>query len=543
MNPVYILGILLLSVTMLIESLAVGNVAKSSTSDERSNRVKCPIRCTCKSQTFTTVNCSKRGLTDVPPNVPHETRFLFLNGNKITTLGEPAIYQNLSNLQVLDLSRNKVRTLENGTFRYLGHLEVLDLSYNLVNVTGRNALIGLSELQCLNLSFNPLPHLLQHGFLSPLVSLTELKLDSTRIDFVPEAFLNLTNLRRFVFRRNRLFRFPKFLYGNASLFPKLVELHLDRNSLESVNPSGLDALEFLSLGSNKINTLHVNALRNFKSLKNLDLHDNSLRKIHSTAFCSRTLKQLDLGISKFILSVRTRNVFNCIPNLEELLLINVEVSRVSHPFRNLTKLKKLHLGGTSLSDVDVIKMLPDLRRLEWLSLTHNAIHKLRSGMFKNFAGTLKVLSLSSNRITTLNITSLPEQMWKTLERIDLSDNPFTCDCQLVWFLRWLSTTNVTISNWNSDPKQYRCSAPASLRKNSLKYLKHPTEEECFEAPMDWCLLSVLLIIMAASASSTVGSVLHRFRWYVKYWYFKYKVFTQMLSEFYYFRLTFTDNPC
>ena len=522
-NHAPFLGILLLTALFLVTSV-VGDFGKTPILAGRRDRLgnRCPYRCTCKFRTFTTVNCSKRGLTDVPPNVPHETRFLFLNGNKITNLGEPAIYQNLRNLQVLDLSYNKITTLKDGIFRYLSHLEVLDLSYNLVNVTARNTFIGLSSLQCLNLSFNPLPPL-QHGFFSPLVRLTELNLTSTRVAFVPEAFLNITNLRRFVFRRNRLLKFPKFLYGNTSLFPNLVELYLGRNSLESVDSFGLDSLEFLSVGSNKIDTLHSHALSHFKSLKSLDLYDNLLSNVHSTAFCSATLRKLDLGFSNFIMSVRTRNVFNCIPNLEELLLINVKVSRVRHPFRNLTKLKKLNMGSTSLGDVEVIQMLPDLKRLEWLSLTHNAIHKLHRGMFKNFAKTLKVLSLRSNRITTLNITSLPDQLWKTLEKLDLSDNPFTCDCQLVWFIRWLSTTNVTISNWNSDPKQYQCSAPAALRKKSLKYLKHPTEEECFEAPMDWYLLSVLLISMAASASSTIGSVLYRFRWYVKYWYFKYKV--------------------
>lgn len=468
------------------------------------------------------VNCSQRGLKDMPSDLPYNTRLLFLDRNSIASWGESATFQNLSLLQVLDLSHNKIPTLKDAFFINLGNLQILDLSFNSIHVTGRDAFVGLSELQCLNLSFNPLPPL-QHGFFSPLVRLTELNLTSTRVAFVPEAFLNVTNLRKFVFRQNRLLKFPKFLYHNASLFPKLVELYLSRNSLESFNSFGLDSLEFMTVGSNKIDAMHAYTLSHFKNLKSISLFDNMLRRITPSAFCSKTLRKLDLSFSRFILSVKTRNVFNCIPNLEELQLINIQVSRVRHPFRNLTKLKKLNMGGTGIGDVEVMTMLPDLKRLEWLSLSHNTIHKLRRGVFANFAKTLKVLALGSNRITTLNITSLPETLWTTLEKIDLSDNPFTCDCQLVWFLRWLSTTNVTISKWQKDPKQYQCTAPAPLRKKSLKFLKHPNERDCFEAPMDWCLLSVFLISLAASASSSIGSVLYRFRWYVKYWYFKYKI--------------------
>src|SRR6218665_3794260 len=195
MNLVSFLGILLLT-ARLLKIFAVDDVGKTSPFAERHNRVRdrCPVRCTCKFPTFTTVNCSKQGLTNVPPDVPYDTRLLILNRNKITTLGKPSICQNLSHLQVLHLSCNMITTLENGIFRYLGHLEVLDLSHNLVKAVERDAFVGLSKLQCLNLSFSHLPPL-QHGLFSPLVRLTELVLTNTHVAFVPEAFLNLTNLR------------------------------------------------------------------------------------------------------------------------------------------------------------------------------------------------------------------------------------------------------------------------------------------------------------------------------------------------------------
>lgn len=490
----------ILCLSCCTQFLAFCQVTSSSSSSSFERTLSCARRCTCRTEDpgFLVVNCSKKGLGKVPSDVP-------------------------VNASVLLLDHNRIRVLKDEDFRRLDQLIVLDLSFNRINETGKDIFSGLQQLETLNLSYNPLPTRLQDGFFSKLSQLEELNLTSTRIEFNQGAFVNLTNLRVLVFRENRLFRFPRFLHQNKTLLPRLQELYLNRNSLEAIHHQGLESLEVLSLGDNKITTMYGKTLLGFKNLKYLTLYQNALITIDKTAFCSNSLRKLDLAFTRFRLTRRTRNVFNCIPNLEELSLVRCQVTDVRDSFRNTTKLRKLNLASTGFSD-ERLSLLRHLRALEWLSLQDNSIHALHKSMFETFSHSLKVLALGSNRITTVNMTSLPERLWKNLDKIDLSDNPFTCDCDLSWFLHWTSTTNVTISKWWKDPKQYKCSAPAILKDRTLVTVKrYLTEGVCFVAPKDWVLLAVLLLVITICSSSTIGSLGYRFRWYVKYWYFRYKI--------------------
>lgn len=462
--------------------------------------LRCPHPCTCRAYDFDhlVVDCAKKLLDRVPRDIP-------------------------SNASVLLLNHNRIGTLNNEDFSSLHQLRSLDLSYNKINSTDTDIFSGLGSLQALNLSFNPLP-LLNDGFFSKLSQLAELNMTSTRVTFNQAAFVNLTNLRVLVFRQNRLFRFPRFLHQNETLLRQLRVLDFSRNSLEAIHHEGLESLEVLVLSDNKISQLYHRTLRGFKNLTNLTLSQNALFTVDETAFCSDSLRQLDLSFTRFQLTRRTGNVFNCIPNLEDLSLVRCRITAVSHSFKNAKKLRKLNLASTGISDENIYFLLHDIRSLEWLSLQDNSVTVLKRSMFETFAGKLKVLALGSNRITTVNITSLPEASWKRLDKIDLSDNPFTCDCDLSWFLHWTATTNVTISKWWKDPKQYQCSAPARLKKMSLaKAKRFLTQGECFVAPTDWVLLFLFLLLLVVYSSSTVVSIAYRFRWYVKYWYFKYKV--------------------
>ena len=51
-------------------------------------------------------------------------------------------------------------------------------------------------------------------------------------------------------------------------------------------------------------------------------------------------------------------------------------------------------------------------------------------MFKNMVSKLKRLSLSGNALQHLNITY--KYLFRTLDLVDLTDNPWTCDCDLLW---------------------------------------------------------------------------------------------------------------
>ncbi|XP_037546718.1 leucine-rich repeat-containing protein 3B [Nematolebias whitei] len=97
----------------------------------------CSKRCYCsESETGgKTVRCSNLQLTEIPEDIPNDTRRVYLDFNLFTTIPTNA-FASLTNLIELDLSHNELNLLEPGAFRGLGSsLQFLDLSSNkLINL-------------------------------------------------------------------------------------------------------------------------------------------------------------------------------------------------------------------------------------------------------------------------------------------------------------------------------------------------------------------------------------------------------------------------
>nr|XP_023957563.1 polycystin-1-like isoform X1 [Chrysemys picta bellii]XP_042697021.1 polycystin-1-like isoform X1 [Chrysemys picta bellii]XP_042697022.1 polycystin-1-like isoform X1 [Chrysemys picta bellii]XP_042697023.1 polycystin-1-like isoform X1 [Chrysemys picta bellii] len=88
----------------------------------------CLASCVC---TSLAVNCSRSGLAEVPPGEPCSWRVtvLDLSHNHLSKVGAEEL-AGYPSLQVLDLSYNCIRTIEEGAFRHLGRLQSLKLVSN-----------------------------------------------------------------------------------------------------------------------------------------------------------------------------------------------------------------------------------------------------------------------------------------------------------------------------------------------------------------------------------------------------------------------------
>ncbi|CAG5123894.1 unnamed protein product, partial [Candidula unifasciata] len=112
---------------------------------------ECPTECVCVG---TTIDCSKRGLVDIPQDLPMYTTELKLSSNKITRIKADGLFKRLSNLQLLDLSDNEVNEIEDGAFEKADKLTDLQLSNNELSHLSAKAFQGLTNVKTLMLRGN-----------------------------------------------------------------------------------------------------------------------------------------------------------------------------------------------------------------------------------------------------------------------------------------------------------------------------------------------------------------------------------------------------
>ncbi|XP_053462619.1 leucine-rich repeat-containing protein 52 [Nycticebus coucang] len=153
----------------------------------------CPNNCLCQAQEVT---CTGRQLTEFPPDVPLDTRRLFLNDNRITSL--PAMHLGLlSDLVYLDCQNNRIREVMDYTFVGVFRLIYLDLSSNNLTSISPFSFSVLTNLVQLNMANNP--HLLslhKHTFANT-TSLRHLDLRNNGLQTLDHsAFNHLMALER-----------------------------------------------------------------------------------------------------------------------------------------------------------------------------------------------------------------------------------------------------------------------------------------------------------------------------------------------------------
>ncbi|XP_044206265.1 biglycan b [Thunnus albacares] len=255
----------------------------------------CPFGCQCH---LRVVQCSDLGLTEVPKNIPPDTKFLDLQNNRITELKEND-FKGLTNLYGLSLRNNRISKVHPRTFIPLKNMQKLYFSKNLLTTIPKNlpaslvemrihenriqqvpagAFSGLGSMNCIEMGANPIQNSgFEPGAFKGLKlnylriseakltgvpkdlpdSLNELHLDHNQIQAVElEDLSRYKNLIRLGLGFNHIRNIEN---GSLSYLPRLRELHLDNNRLNSV-PKGLPDMKYLQvvyLHSNNISQVSV----------------------------------------------------------------------------------------------------------------------------------------------------------------------------------------------------------------------------------------------------------------------------------------------
>ncbi|XP_022051035.2 vasorin b [Acanthochromis polyacanthus] len=282
----------------------------------------CPKDCSCS--TPESILCFQRRSSSIPRGVDPSTKSIYLFANGIERLTAED-FDGLENLEMLDLSQNKLTHLPDRVFEPLTSLRNLDLSSNQITHISEECFHSMTLLERLYLysnhiktihpaAFNGLEHLLELKLQGnqltslPALSMPRLLLLDLRFNVLPNlgpSDIQTPNLEALKLGGVGLTSLNKELIGSLK---NLHELDISGNQLESF-PSVLKetpGLLHLSLAGNPMGPLRVQDLQNLGELYELDISSLSLQGL------PEELSQLFPNLRKL---TAAENPFNCLCNL------------------------------------------------------------------------------------------------------------------------------------------------------------------------------------------------------------------------------------
>ncbi|XP_078681966.1 uncharacterized protein LOC144916624 [Branchiostoma floridae x Branchiostoma belcheri] len=350
---------------------------------------------------------------------------LNLRHNIIPTL-PPDVFEGLSSLTHIHLRYNNLRTSQ---AQLPKTLDYLDLSHNkLYNNRDTDQppcdsplsfnLSGLKSVIHLNLSHNEIEYA-DINCLPRNITVLDLQHNNIGYEYKPFCFAN-SSLRYLDLSNNKI---TSFYQDDTPCEQSVLEtLRLDNNALIDIIspwPRYQGILKTFTLSHNQIQRIETGQLTWLDQLEHLDLSYNMINTIMPSAFRGLSrLQFLDLSNNK--IKYITQMTFEGLDNLTHLNLAANRIAVIGDAFQRLYELRHLNL--------------------------------------------------SSNRLAVLNQTTLGPVVYR-LETIDIADNPFLCDCKLLWFVEWALDKYDRVANFHNPypdvGRGYTCLTPAHLRGRRL----------------------------------------------------------------------------
>lgn len=290
---------------------------------------------------------------------------------------------NPEHLELLDLSSNEISFLRYDEFHAFHNLKILNLSGNKIDDLPRHIFnkLALNELY---LSNNKL-HAIPFQVFAPLLNLSILDLShNTMVTFLDHFFKPNKHIEVLLLNNNRI---AKLTSNALADLTELRTLNLCNNSLTGLTKGLLDTLyklEYLNIGSNPIENLSKDSFAGLNHLNTLKLGGNKMMKLPN-------------------------GIFRNTPNVETLILYDTQIE--------------------VLYNTDFI----GLHNLRALYLTNNTrLRKLEHYIFVDTPN-LQVIDMIGNALTflPLSLANLSK-----IQQLDMSDNPWGCDCRMYWFAPW-----------------------------------------------------------------------------------------------------------
>ncbi|XP_043272457.1 protein artichoke isoform X2 [Venturia canescens] len=272
--------------------------------------------------------------------------FLNLSRNDLTRFNSD-VFKGAYNLLQLDLSANFLHEFPSDALRHLQALKFLNVSNNLITEIERTHLTGLAELQVLDLSRNNIGRLGVNTFAN-LTALTRLDLSLNALRTIEESsFEGLINLKWLSLQDNNILLVPALA---ISRLPSLTHLHVEFNRIAALSSellrSTASSLTSLGLTRNLVREIPARLFQSFENLMNIELSGNMLSSVSQHTFAGLEDSLLNLDLSNNRLTQVSPLPLN---NLLSLNLADNNLKRLSpDTFEDLVKLRYLNISGNPL---------------------------------------------------------------------------------------------------------------------------------------------------------------------------------------------------
>ncbi|XP_060516209.1 relaxin receptor 2-like [Cylas formicarius] len=272
-----------------------------------------PTQCICRF--VDRVYCNDAELTEIPPNISENVKYLGLANNNIEFLS--TIAMDRYNLKLLFLEANKISFLQSNIFRLQENMEKLFLTNNFLTVLEKGVFTGLANLRWLFLDDNQLTQIDMSNFEA-----------TSSLQWINLGRNNLT------FTRNETFPY----------LPNLLELFLNENRIRKINSNtfaNLTKLHLLNLRSNQIKTIDEDSFHNLVELKELDLFGNQIKVLPVYIFAGQhKLAKLYLGMNPF--TYIQKELFFSLKDLKSLNLEEIEIGQIDVNMFDITSLESIY---------------------------------------------------------------------------------------------------------------------------------------------------------------------------------------------------------
>ncbi|CAG9533483.1 unnamed protein product [Cercopithifilaria johnstoni] len=302
---------------------------------------------------------------------------------------------NLGLIQQLEMKHSGLKHIPAGFFSAL-FIKKLDLSYNSITDIDENSFLGMNNvLQELILHHNNLTQLPSKA-LTPLSALLRLDLSNNSIGDIEaeHAFPKLSKLYDVSLANNRICQIHTNAFDNI------------KNSVQTIN-----------LGRNCLKEVPAQAIRGFKQLMALHLHNNNINSLGALSFLNLPLINL-LNLASNQISTIHKQTFLNVPNLRYMYLTRNRITDIiPYQFSSFEQLEMLDLTGNYLTELRE-NSFSNLKNLRQLYLGENRITSIKPGSFAN--NSVVILILNSNRLVELQ-EGMFDGLTK-LQQLALKDN-------------------------------------------------------------------------------------------------------------------------